>query len=525
MVMKLHELDATALLAALRKGETSSVEVVDALIARRRAVGDKVSAIVLPLDDSARKAAESADAARHKGEALGPLHGLPVTIKDNFEVIGTPATLGVESRRNHHSHKDAVTVAALKHSGCVVLGKTNVPQLLLVQESDNAIYGITKNPWNVGRSPGGSSGGEGAAIATGQSPLGLGSDIGGSIRIPAHFCGIAGLKPTVDRWSTRGMLGGIDGQEVVRAASGPMARSVRDLSLVMTAIDPSWQARRDPAVLPLRVEDPGHISLKGLRIGWYSDDGFMSPCPSIVRAVSRAKSVLQAAGAHLVDYRPVSPLDLIYLWMAVISSDAAVTLQQQLANEQVCKQLLPTLKAARLPDLLKPAVARLLSIKGDARLARLLKSLGRKPVEELWRLTAERTQMRRSELDAWNEANVDAVICPPHVLPAMQLGSSGDLTLTLSYMFRYVMLNFPAGVVPVTKVEPSETSWIGPLPQDGIAKRCAEVVRGSEGLPVGVQVVARPYREDVALAVMAAIEAGVQGDVGYPKTPIDPARQ
>ena len=156
--MKLHELDATALLAALRKGETSSVEVVDALIARRRAVGDKVSAIVLPLDDSARKAAESADAARHKGEALGPLHGLPVTIKDNFEVIGTPATLGVESRRNHHSHKDAVTVAALKHAGCVVLGKTNVPQLLLVQESDNAIYGITKNPWNVGRSPGGSSG-------------------------------------------------------------------------------------------------------------------------------------------------------------------------------------------------------------------------------------------------------------------------------------------------------------------------------------------------------------------------------
>ena len=522
LLMKLHELDATALLAALAKGETSSVEIVNALIDRRRAIGDKVGAIVLPLDDSARKAAEAADAARRRGDQIGPLHGLPITIKDNFEVIGTPATLGVTNRRSHHSQKDAVTVAALKSAGSIILGKTNVPQLLLVQESDNGIYGTTKNPWSLGRSPGGSSGGEGAAIATGQSPLGLGSDIGGSIRIPAHFCGIAGLKPTVDRWSTRGMLGGIDGQEVVRAASGPMARTVRDLSLVMTALDPAWQARRDPAVLPLRVEHPSHISLRGLRIGWFSDDGFMSPCPSIVRAVDRAKSILQSAGAHLVDYRPVSPSDLIYLWMAVISSDAAVTLQKQLANETVCKQLQPTLQAARLPDLLKPTVARLLALKGDARLARLLQSLGRKPVEELWRLTAERTVMRRNELDAWNEANVDAVICPPHVLPAMQLGTSGDLTLTLSYMFRYVMLNFPAGVVPITRVEPGETTWLGPPPLDGIAKRCAKVVRGSEGLPIGVQVVSRPYREDVALAVMSAIEEGAQLDAGYPKTPLDP---
>lgn len=520
--MKLHQLDATGLLAALAKGETSSVEIVSALIERRRAVGDKVGAIVLPLDEGARKAAESADAARRRGDSLGPLHGLPMTIKDNFEVVGTPATLGVESRRHHQSQHDAVTVAALKAAGAIVLGKTNIPQLLLVQESDNAIYGTTKNPWNLGKSPGGSSGGEGAAIATGQSPLGLGSDIGGSIRIPAHFCGIAGLKPTVDRWSTRGMLGGLDGQEVVRAAAGPMARTVRDLQLVMTALDPAWQARRDPAVLPLKIEDPSQISLRGLRIGWFADDGFMAPCPAIVRAVAQAKAILQAAGAHLVDFRPVSPEDLIYLWMAVISSDAATTLQGQLAGETVCKQLVPTLQAARLPDLLKPAVARVLALKGDARLGRLLRSLGRKPVEELWRLTAQRTQLRRSELDAWNEANVDAVICPPHVLPAMQLGTSGDLTLTLSYMFRYVMLNFPAGVVPMTRVAPSETSWQGPPPFDGIAKRCAEVVLGSAGLPVGVQVVARPYREDVTLAVMAAIEAGAKSDPTYPTTPIDP---
>ena len=521
--MKLHELDATALLAALAKGETSSVEIVQSLIERRKSIGEKVSAIVLPLDDSARKAAEAADAARKRGDTLLPLHGLPVSIKDNFEVIGTPATLGVVRRRNHHSQQDAVAVAALKHAGAVVLGKINVPQLLLVQESDNAIYGTTKNPWNRDRSPGGSSGGEGAAIATGQSPLGLGSDIGGSIRIPAHFCGVAGLKPTVDRWSSRGMLGGIDGQEVVRAAAGPMARSVRDLSLVMAALGASWRARGDAAGRPLAVSDPSQVSLRGLRIGWFSDDGFMAPCPAIVRAVERAKAHLQAAGAHVVDFRPVAPTELLYLWMAVISSDAATTLQKQLEGEAVCKQLQPTLQAAKLPDALKPLVARLLAVKGDERLAKLLRSLGRKPVEELWRLTAQRTQMRRSELDAWNEANIDAVICPPHVLPAMPLGSSGDLTLTLSYMFRYVMLNFVAGVVPVTRVAENETTWHGPPPRDGVAKRCAEVVRGSAGLPIGVQVVSRPYREDVALAVMAAIEAAAVHDPSFPKTPIDPA--
>lgn len=522
--MQIHELDATAILEAQSRGELSAVEVVKALIERRRAVDGKVGAFVHTLDEQAQKSAESVDSARKnpKSEApLGALAGLPITIKDNISVVGTDATLGISARRGQPAASDAVVVDELRRAGAIFLGKTNIPQLLLVQESDNELFGVTKNPFNLGRTPGGSSGGEAAALASGCSPLGIGTDIGGSIRIPAHFTGICGLKPTVDRWSTRGMNGAVEGQEVVRAQMGPMARSVRDLALVMRALDPARQARRDPAVPPLPIGDPLSVSLKGLRIGYFRDDGYLRPTPAMPRAVDEAAAALKAAGATLVEYTPPASQELIYLWFAVLSSDGGNTLREALRGDRPTLQLRPTFLLARMPGPVRAVMAAVFEGRGEGRLSRLLRSLGEKSVAELWRLTAQRTAMRHAELDAWNAAELDAVICPPHVLPALPLGSSGDLTLTLSYMFRYVMLNFPAGVVPVTRVRAVETNFLG-TPRDRVERRCAEVLRGSEGLPVGVQVVARPYREDVALAVMAAIEAEARRQPDYPKTPIDP---
>jgi len=520
----LHQLDATALLAALGRREVSSVEVVEALIARRQRVDGQLGAFAVRLDAAARAEAQAADQARLRRSAgeLGPLHGLPVTIKDNIDVRGTDSTLGLRSRLYQPAESDALVVAELRAAGAIILGKTNVPQLLLAQESDNAVYGVTRNPFHTGRSPGGSSGGEGAALASGQTPLGIGTDIGGSIRIPAHFCGVCGLKPTLHRWSARGMRGGIPGQEVVKAQMGPLARSVRDLGLIMTALDPRRQSRCDPAVPPLPVGDPAAVPLAGLRVGVCADDGFLTPAPTIQRAVAAAAQALRDAGATVLPYQPPAAKELIYLWLAAISSDGGATLRAQLAQDPVCAQLRPTIFGALLPGPARAALSRVLAHRGEHRLAELVRSLGSKPVAELWRLTARRTELGQKELDAWNTQELDAVVLPPHVLPAMELGTSGDLTLTLSYMFRYVMLNFPAGVVPVTRVRESETSWEGPRPLDSLSRRCAEVVRGAAGLPVGVQVAARPYREDVALAVMAAIEARVQTAADFPRTPVDP---
>lgn len=518
-VMQLHELCATELQALLATGQTSTTEIVRALMARRQAVDPQIRAFVVQCDDTALARAQQCDAERAAGTAQGVLHGLPITIKENIDVTGHDSTMGLRHRQGHPASSDAVTVQLVKQQGAVILGKTNVPQLLLAQESENIIWGITHNPWQLGRSPGGSSGGEAAAIASGQTPLGIGTDIGGSIRIPCHFCGIAGLKPTVDRWSNRGSQTGVAGQELVRAQMGPMARTVGDLALLMRAIDPLLVSQLDPAVPPLPFADPSTVSLQGLRIGVYDHDGFLAPNAAIRRAVHEAKAALHAAGATVVDFVPPEP-ELMYVWLAGISSDGGKTLQAALGADPVVRQLKDTMRIAQLPGLARSALTKIMAVKGDHKLAKLLGSLGEKSVATFWQLTNQRTLLRRMEFDAWNAAQLDAVICPPHALPAMPLGTSGDLTLSLSYAFRYVMLNFPAGIVPVTRVKNDETERRDP--KDRLERRCAESELDATGMPVGVQVVARPWREDVALAVMQAIETGVKGSLLYPKTPVDP---
>jgi len=518
--MEIHTLSATAMLDHLQARQLSSVEVVTALIARSAAVDGEARAFVRRFDEAALTQARNADEARARGDELGPLHGLPVTIKENIDVQGSDSTMGLQKRQGKPAAGDAVVVGELRRAGAILLGKTNVPQLLLAQETENAVWGITPNPWHGGRSPGGSSGGEAAALATGQTPLGIGTDIGGSIRIPAHFCGIAGLKPTLDRWSNRGSQGAIAGQELVRAQMGPMARHSRDLSLLMRALDPRGQSRLDPAVAPWPVEDPARVDLSGLRVGVFSDDGFLTPAASVQRGVALAKQALRDAGATVVDYQPPGAQELLYIWLAGISSDGGETMRGVLNGEVVVRQIQPSMKIARMPKALRLTLAHLLGRRKEIRLSRLLHALGEKPVAALWALTAERTAMRRAEFDAWTAAGLDLVLCPPHALPAMPLGTSGDLTLTLSYAFRYVMLNFPAGVVPVTRVTEDET--LRADPRDKVERRCAEVEAASAGLPIGVQVVGRPYREDQVLAAMTAIEDRLRGDILYPRTPIEP---
>ncbi len=518
--MQIHELCAVELSHRLRRKELSSVEIVQALQARSLAVDGQVRAFCRRFDDQALETARLSDQARARGEALGPLHGVPITIKENVDIAGTPSTMGLRSRQNEPAKSDSVTVQAVREAGAIILGKTNVPQLLLAQEAENSVWGITHNPWDLSRSPGGSSGGEAAALASGQTPLGIGTDIGGSIRIPAHFCGIAGLKPTVDRWSNRGSVGAIPGQELVRAQIGPMARTAQDLALLATALDPLAMSRRDPAVPPFAAPRPEDVDLKGLRVGVCTDDGYLAPGPAIARAVRRAAEALADAGAEIVDYQPPGAQELLYIWLAGISADGGETMRALMADEEVCRQIKPSMRMARLPSAVRQLAAAYMASRGQDRVARLLRALGEKPVQALWTLTTERTALRRAELDAWNTQNLDLVLCPPHALPAMQLGTSGDLSLTLNYPFRYVMLNFPAGVLPITRVGEDEQNWR--KPSDMVEKRCAEVEAGSAGLPVGVQVVARPWQEDRVLAAMIAIEARVIGDSAYPRTPIEP---
>lgn len=519
--MEIHELTASELLARLESGTLRSADAVDALIGRRKAIDPKVNAFVHQRDEEARREAETADRARQSGANRGPLHGLPITVKENIDLAGTDSTLGLAARRGQPAQRDAVLVAQLRKAGAIVLGKTNVPQLLLAQETENALFGVTNNPWNVERVPGGSSGGEAAAVAAGMSPLGIGTDIGGSIRIPAHFCGVVGFKPTLDRWSNRGSTSAILGQELVRSQIGCLSRSVGDATLLWGALDPAEQNRTDPLVSPLAAPDPGSVRLEGLTIGWFDDDEFLMPVRSLRRAVNRVKEALEASGAKLVRHAPVPTDEVIFLWLGALAADGGRSMDKRLAGEAISPQLKPSRTLLKLPPTLRKLASSVALRLGEARIARLLSTLGERTVDELWAQTYKRTELRLREFDQWCALGLDALVCPPHVVPALGHRQSGDFVMSVGSEFRWTLLNFPAGVLPVTR---ARTGEIGEYPAaDRVEKKVRAIDAASVGLPIGVQVVARPFQEHVLLAVMAAIEAHVRSDPDFPATPVTPA--
>ena len=518
--MPIHELTATELSRHLASGELTSVAIVEALAKRRREVDSKLNAVILWRDEAMAEA-KAADEARARGDALGPLHGLPITIKENLELAGTDTTLGLLARRGTPSPQNGVLVQQLRDKGAIILGKTNVPQLLLAQETENAIYGTTNNPWNTARVPGGSSGGESAAIAAGIAPFGIGTDIGGSIRIPAHFCGLVGFKPTLDRWSNRGSIGPIKGQELVRSQIGCLSRHTDDVALLWRALDPIEQGLSDPLVAPVPATEPAEVDVSALTIGFVEGDPFFEPTASIRRVMKRARKALEDAGAKVVMHRPVSSGDVIYLWLSAISADGGRSIDSALAGEAPSPQVKPSRQILGLPRIARRSLSAVIGLFGQNRASKLLDTLGEKRVDEVWQLTQERTELRLREFDSWRQQGIDAIICPPHVTPALSHRESGDFALSLGSMMRWTLLNFPAGIVPVSTVTRADTS-AQEATGDLIEKKAAQIAKDSLGLPVGVQVVAPPYMEHVLLSVMSSIEQAVRGDDGFPATPIDP---
>ncbi len=255
---------ATTLVDALASGKVSALELADAAIARIEARDGAINAVVVRDFDRARDAARAADAALARGERR-PLLGVPMTVKEANWVAGTPTTWGMEMWRDWKAPVDALAIARLKDAGAVILGKTNVPPMLADWQSDNPVYGRTNNPWDPARSPGGSSGGSAAALAAGYAPLEFGSDIGGSIRIPAAFCGVYGHKPSYGVIPSRGHTPpGVDGLDVPLAVIGPMARTAADLALAMDVL--AGPTPEEAVGYRLDLPAPRHARLGDFRI-------------------------------------------------------------------------------------------------------------------------------------------------------------------------------------------------------------------------------------------------------------------
>lgn len=335
--MDLSTTTASVLMARMAGGELGSGELLEALLAHVDEHNPALGAVVAFDRERARKEAQRADEARAQGEALGLLHGLPMTIKDTFETEGLVTTSGSRRLADHVPDRDADAVANLKAAGAVIFGKTNVPLFAGDWQSVNDVYGQTNNPWDVRRTPGGSSGGAAAAVAAGMSPAELGSDIGGSIRIPASFCGIYGHKPTHGAVSMRGHIPGAPGMLSTSdlAVAGPLARSVDDLELLMSVLTSAESFDGVPgAALPQWTQ----TAIADLRIGLWVDDNEAPVDRTVKNAVSRFVDRLSDAGARIVeDVRPrMSSADLhdVYrrLIDPIIAADLPPRSRQEMAD-------------------------------------------------------------------------------------------------------------------------------------------------------------------------------------------------
>ena len=457
---ELNFLSAAAMAEGIRHNKFSATELVEAHLARIQKLNPKLNAFVQVDTEGALCQARGADEDLRRSEKLGPLHGVPITIKSSIEVKGLRAESGTKLRAGFVATRDAPLVSRLRNAGAIILGTTNTPELLMAWETDNLLYGRTNNPWDLARTPGGSSGGEAAAIAAGCSAGGVGSDGGGSIRVPAHFSGICGLKPTPGRIPATGHFPTSVGPFALLGVVGPMARTVADLKLLFEVMQGPDDG--DPSAAPVPVRWPAHADVKNLRVGYFEEDGRTPVSEETRAAVRTAAEALRRAGFDVRPFRPEGLEQARDVWWQFFGMAGAMLLGPMIKGREA--DLSPILKqfsswvAAGTPHTAQSLLDNW-----------ILRDVLRMQIFE---------QMR----------DYPVLLCPVAAIPAFRHGErsweiNGKTVRYLdawSYTEWFNLLGSPAAVVPVG--------------------------RSSEGLPIGVQISARPWQEELVLAVAETVE-------------------
>jgi len=471
---------AEEIVAALRAGEVTSVELTEDAIVRIEREDKVINAICVPTFDRARAAAQRADEARARGEDR-PLLGVPVTVKESYDIAGLPTTWGMPQHANYIPSEDAVQVSRLEAAGAVILGKTNVPEMLRDIQSFNEIYGTTNNPWDHDRTSGGSSGGSAAALACGFGALSIGSDLAGSLRTPAHFCVIYAHKPTLGLAPTRGMVAPpapalpID---LDLAVVGPMARTARDLTLlldVMAGPDPlTHSVAYDLALPPAR-----HDRLADFRV-LVLEEHPLIPTGSAVRAgVNRVAAALVEEGARVERHSPLlpDPAEAATLYLQLMLSNAAAGLPLEVYRE------LQTRAAALSADDRSLDAARLRGMVLSHR-----DWVGANSGRELHRR-------------GWRQlfAEFDAVVCPITPTPAYPHNHNGGLE------DRHIDID--GAEYPYF----DQLVWAGMATMPGLPATAVPAGRSPEGLPVGVQLIGPMFEDRTPLRLAELLEEKVGG--------------
>lgn len=453
-------LSAVAMAEQIRQRKISPVELLDAHLTRIAELNPRLRAFVQMDEVRAPRDARALEAAATRGEFCGPLHGVPISIKSSLNVAGVRCESGTRLREGHIAPRDAVLVSRLREAGAIVLGVTNTPELLMAWETDNVLYGRTNSPWDLSRTPGGSSGGEAAAIASGCSAGGVGSDGGGSIRVPAHFSGICGLKPTPGRVPATGHYPSSSGPFALLGVVGPMARTVADLKVlfeVMAGADDG-----DPSSAPVPLRKVTREDLKQIRIGYFEDDGRTPVTPETRAAVRAAAQGLERAGLQVVPFRPEGLEQARDLWWKLFGIAGGMVLKPLTKGHET--ELSPLLKE-------------------------FLGWAGAEPPHSGHTLLY--TWLQRDEIRAQVLAQMQVfpiLLCPAAAIPAFRHGERSWVIegKTVKYLDAW-----------------SYTEWFNLLGNPGAV---VPVAQSAEGLPIGVQIVGRPWDEELVLAVAAEVE-------------------
>lgn len=458
-------LPATEMAAQIREKKLSPVDLAEAHLAKIERLNPKLNAFVQLDPERVRREAREAESAIAKGRELGPLHGVPITVKSSIDVAGMRIESGTRLRAGTVAANDAPLVLRLRGVGAIILGVTNTPELLMAWETKNVLYGRTNSPWDLERTPGGSSGGEAAAIAAGMSAAGVGSDGGGSIRVPAHFSGICGLKPTPGRIPSTGHFPASGGPFALLGVVGPMARTVDDLKVLFEVMQGPDDG--DTCAAPVPLTWTADHELRRRKIGYFEDDGRTSVAPEIRRAVRIAADVLARAGFQVEPFCPEGLEEARVLWKRFFVKVGGMLIGPMFrGREQDCSPILSQFLqwSAAEPEL-----------SGDLLL-------------ESW---FRRDSLRAELLAQMREYPI--LLCPPAAVTAFRHGErswtvNGETVHYLdawSYAEWFNLLGNPAAVVPVS--------------------------HSAEGLPVGVQIVGRPWEEEFVLAVAAEVEKACKG--------------
>jgi fatty acid amide hydrolase len=501
--MNWYQLSATELRDAILNREVTVVEAVDSLIERIEKGNKDINAIVYPLFEEARKEAIELDRMLSLGKVKGPLHGVPVTVKENLNVKNTPSTWGIEGR-NSLAKKDDPSVERLREAGAIILGKTNAMQLLLGCETVNPVYGRTSNPWDLSRTPGGSSGGEGAAIASLFSPLGIGTDIGGSVRTPAQFCGIHALKPT------SGIIPQAPPEEIYHilketgqmSSIGPLARSVDDLKLAYQVL--SGQS----------VKEQG---LEGLTVGLWETDGVLAPSPSISRALREVSELLSEAGAKVVPYSFPFVKESMQRFYGLMCPDGGDGMKKTIGSSKREYAVENVIRTQSISPFKRKLISFFIARIGQKTVSELiLPFTGKKNEEEFQTLAKKRKEYQNLVLLDWKEKGIDLVLCPAFPVPALYHDGSKKLSYEGAYNSLINYLGFCSGAFSYTTVRKGEQQLVIRNKKDLVQQAAMENEKGSAGLPVAVQIVGKPYEEGLVLSVMKWLELQRQDANDYP---------